>query len=241
MNSGSIVYNLGFLKWDEYSYRGSIISCILLCVSIVTFCYLAMVSPGSFKSDFASNFPKLKLRSRIFSILLWIGVFAAKYSESYFLVLSLKDPIQILSTIVLNCNGSHIFCPFQPKITLVLFYLTDLILFFLDTYLWYVICNCLFSVGLSFSLGVSIFTPWRNIFSRLPDRILTKIYYGDSTDLILVIAQIWNSIIISMYREHVLSVEQVSKLIYQRGIDENTIRPPIFFVYEDDNKLYDFY
>lgn len=241
LNSGSIVYNLGFLKWDEYSYRGSIISSILLCVSIVTFCYLAMVSPGSFKSDFASNFPKLKLRSRIFSILLWIGVFAAKYSESYFfLVLSLKDPIQILSTIVLNCNGSHIFCPFQPKITLVLFYLTDLILFFLDTYLWYVICNCLFSVGLSFSLGVSIFTPWRNIFSRLPDRILTKIYYGDSTDLILVISQIWNSIIISMYREHVLSVEQVSKLIYQRGIDENTIRPPIFFVYEDDNKLYDF-
>ena len=29
-------------------------------------------------------------------------------------------------------------------------------------------------------------------------------------------------------QEHVLSVEQVCKLIYQRGADENTIRPPLF-------------
>ncbi|KAL6453516.1 FKS3 1 [Candida maltosa Xu316] len=241
INSGPIVYVLGFINWNQYSYKGLIISCVSLGVSIITFFYLAMASPGSFESVFSNSFPKLKLRSRTFSVLLWIGVFAAKYSESYFfLILSLKDPIQILSTIVLDCKGSHILCQFQPKITLLLFYITDLILFFLDTYLWYVICNCLFSVGLSFSLGVSIFTPWRNIFSRLPDRILTKIYYGDSTDLILVISQIWNSIIISMYREHVLSVEQVSKLIYQRGTDENTIRPPLFFVYEDDSKVYDF-
>lgn len=240
-NSGSIVYNLGLLKWDKYSKNGTVVAAILMCLSVLTFLFLAINPPGSFKTVFSNNFPKLKLRSRLFSISLWIGVFAAKYSESYFfLILSLKDPIQILSTIELNCDNGHFLCRFQPKITLILFYLTDLILFFLDTYLWYVICNCLFSVGLSFSLGVSIFTPWKNIFSRLPDRILTKIYYGDSTELILVISQIWNSIIISMYREHVLSVEQVCKLIYQRGADENTIRPPLFFVYEDDNKFYDF-
>ena len=115
---------------------------------------------------FSNNFPKLKLRSRLFSISLWIGVFAAKYSESYFfLILSLKDPIQILSTIELNCDNGHFLCRFQPKITLILFYLTDLILFFLDTYLWYVICNCLFSVGLSFSLGVSILPLGKIFFS----------------------------------------------------------------------------
>lgn len=137
-------------------------------------------------------------------------VFAAKYSESYFfLILSLKDPIQILSTLTLNCNDGHFLCPAQPKITLCLFYFTDLILFFLDTYLWYVICNVIFSVGLSFSLGVSIFTPWRNIFSRLPDRILTKVYHGDSSNsLILVISQIWNGIVISMFREHILQLSR---------------------------------
>ncbi|KAI5955704.1 hypothetical protein KGF54_001206 [Candida jiufengensis] len=236
INSGPIIYVLGFEPWDSYSHRGNVISGIMLTVSILTFFYLSIIPPGSFNSIFSNSFPKLKLRNRLFSFLLWIGVFIAKFSESYFfLILSLKDPIQILSTIVLNCDESHFLCQFQPKFTLILFYFNDLILFFLDTYLWYVICNVLFSVGLSFSLGVSIFTPWRNIFSKLPDRILTKIYYGDTQNLILVISQIWNSIIISMFREHVLSVEQVSKLIYQKEIDDDVVKPPMFFVNEDDN------
>ncbi|KAI5966138.1 uncharacterized protein KGF55_000447 [Candida pseudojiufengensis] len=236
INSGPIVYVLVFEPWDRYSYEGEIISGLMLSLSILTFFYLSTIPPGSFNSIFTNSFPNLKLRQRLFSIALWIGVFIAKFSESYFfLILSLKDPIQILSTLELNCNGSHFLCQFQPKFTLILFYFNDLILFFLDTYLWYVICNVLFSVGLSFSLGVSIFTPWRNIFSKLPDRILTKIYYGDTQNLILVISQIWNSIIISMFREHVLSVEQVSKLIYQKETDEDIINPPLFFVSEDDN------
>ncbi|CAK9438724.1 uncharacterized protein LODBEIA_P29480 [Lodderomyces beijingensis] len=243
VNAAPIVYNLVILDWDEYSKNGNVFAGIMLTLSIITFLYLAIVPPGSFTSVFAMSFPPLRLRSRLFSIILWATVFAAKYSESYFfLILSLKDPIQILSTLELECNEGHFLCAAQPKITLFLFYVTDLILFFLDTYLWYVICNCLFSVGLSFSLGVSIFTPWRNIFARLPDRVLAKIYYGESVNLVLVISQIWNSIVISMFREHVLSVEQVGKLIYQKEIEDETVRPPLFFVNEDDNtfKLHTF-
>nr|ABX80513.1 putative beta-1,3-glucan synthase catalytic subunit 3 [Candida parapsilosis] len=237
LNIAPIVVIFIFLPWSEYSYKGNVVSGLLLTFSILTFVYLAMVPPGSFSSIFSNSFPKLTLRNRAFSISLWVVVFAAKYSESYFfLILSLKDPIQILSTLTLNCNDGHFLCPAQPKITLCLFYFTDLILFFLDTYLWYVICNVIFSVGLSFSLGVSIFTPWRNIFSRLPDRILTKVYHGDSSNsLILVISQIWNGIVISMFREHILSVEQVKKLIYQREEDEGNVKPPLFFANEDDN------
>ncbi|CAI5757767.1 unnamed protein product [Candida verbasci] len=235
LNIGPVIYVLRFTSYEESHKTGLIVSSMSLTISILTFLYLSIVPPGSFKSIFVSSFPNLKLRNKLFSYFLWLGVFIAKYSESYFfLILSLKDPIQILSTVVLNCKDSNLFCKLQPKITLLLFYLLDLILFFLDTYLWYVICNCLFSVGLSFSLGISIFTPWRNIFSRLPDRILTKLYNGDNTNLILVISQIWNTIIISMYREHMLSIEQVSKLIYSKSIDD-IIKPPAFFVYEDDN------
>ena len=243
INALPIVYNLVFLKWDEYSHNGDVFAGVMFTISILTFAYLAVVPPGSFDSVFALSFPTLKLRSRLFSLFLWITVFAAKYSESYFfLILSLKDPIQILSTIKVSCNDKHFLCPLQPKITLLLFYLTDLILFFLDTYLWYVLCNCIFSVALSFSLGVSIFTPWRNIFARLPDRVLTKIYHGEPMNLVLVMAQIWNSIIISMFREHMLSVEQVGKLIYQKEYNSEAIKPPMFFVNEDDNtfKLHTF-
>ncbi|EGW34636.1 uncharacterized protein SPAPADRAFT_144914 [Spathaspora passalidarum NRRL Y-27907] len=250
LNISPSIYTLGFLYWDQYSHNGIVIGSISLTFSILTFLYLSIASPGDFpgtgaNNTFSGSFPRLKLRSRIFSCLLWICVFVAKYSESYFfLILSMKDPIQILSTIVLNCSEGNFICKFQPKLALVILYLTDLILFFLDTYLWYVICNCLFSVGLSFSLGVSIFTPWRNIFCRLPERLSSKIYSqenGGSSDLNL--SQIWNTIMFSLYREHLLSVEQVSKLVYQRGINnQNPIRP-LFFVYADDNtfQLHDFF
>ncbi|RLV91253.1 13-beta-glucan synthase component FKS3 [Spathaspora sp. JA1] len=250
VNVSPLVYTLGLLNWDQYSHNGVVVGGVSLTVSILTVIYLAIATPGDFpgtaaNNTFSGSFPKLKLRSRIFSCLLWICVFVAKYSESYFfLILSMKDPIQILSTIVLNCSDRNFICKFQPKLALSILYLTDLILFFLDTYLWYVICNCIFSVGLSFSLGVSIFTPWRNIFCRLPERLSSKIYSqedGDSPELNL--SQLWNTIVFSLYREHLLSVEQVSKLVYQRGINNNNPIRPVFFVYADDNtfQLHDFF
>ena len=51
----------------------------------------------------------------------------------------------------------------------------DLCLFFLDTFLWYVIWNTVFSIARSFSLGLSIWTPWKDIYTRLPKRIYSKI------------------------------------------------------------------
>ena len=51
----------------------------------------------------------------------------------------------------------------------------DLVLFFLDTFLWYIIWNTVFGIGRSFSLGLSIWTPWKDIYTRLPKRIYAKI------------------------------------------------------------------
>ena len=44
-------------------------------------------------------------------------------------------------------------CLQQPRILLGLMFFTDLILFFLDTYLWYIIFNTVFSVARSFYHG----------------------------------------------------------------------------------------
>ena len=95
---------------------------------------------------------------------------------------------------------------------------------------------CVFSVCRSFYIGVSIWTPWRNIFSRLPKRIFSKIISVSGDKNIkskLLVSQVWNSIIISMYREHLISLEHVQKLIYKQidnpGVEgDSVLKEPIF-------------
>jgi 1,3-beta-glucan synthase len=49
----------------------------------------------------------------------------------------------------------------------------------------------------------------------------------------VLISQVWNAIIISMYREHLLSIDHVQKLLYHQIQGENdrrTLRAPPFFL-----------
>lgn len=174
---------------------------------------------------FTASFPQLKGNDMWMSYGLWVLVFAAKLAESYiFLTLSFRDPIRELSIMELECAGDKILkdmiCKYQPQILLGIMYLTDLCLFFLDTYLWYIIWNTIFSVARSFYLGVSIWTPWRNIFSRLPKRIYSKILATTDMEIKykpkVLISQVWNAIVISMYREHLLAIDHVQKLLYHQ-------------------------
>jgi 1,3-beta-glucan synthase len=182
---------------------------------------------------FTASYPRLRGNDMWMSYGIWVLVFAAKLVESYyFLTLSLRDPIRILSVMTIdNCIGEAIFgsgktasmiCRRQPQVVLGLMYFTDLILFFLDTYLWYIIWNTIFSVARSFYLGISIWTPWRNIFSRLPKRIYSKVLATTDMEIKykpkVLISQIWNAIVISMYREHLLAIDHVQKLLYHQVI-----------------------
>ncbi|RMD40882.1 hypothetical protein DV735_g4220, partial [Chaetothyriales sp. CBS 134920] len=200
---------------------------------------------------FTASFPHLTGNDRWMSYGLWIMVFAAKLSESYFfLALSFRDPIRIMSyTHIRECQGDQILkkylCKYQPQITLGIMFFTDLILFFLDTYLWYIIWNCVFSVARSFYLGVSIWTPWRNIFSRLPKRIYSKVLATTDMEIKykpkVLISQVWNAIVISMYREHLLAIDHVQKLLYHQVPSEQegkrTLRAPTFFVSQEDHSF----
>lgn len=200
---------------------------------------------------FTASYPRLRGNDMWMSYGLWLLVFTAKMAESYFfLTLSIRDPIRILSTLKLStCLGDKIvgtvLCKYQPVILLGLMIFTDLILFFLDTYLWYIILNMLFSVARSFYLGVSIWTPWRNIFSRLPKRIYSKILATTDMEIKykpkVLISQIWNAIVISMYREHLLAIDHVQKLLYHQVPSEQegkrTLRAPTFFVSQEDHSF----
>lgn len=200
---------------------------------------------------FTASFPQLHGNDMWMSYGLWVCVFGAKLAESYFfLTLSFKDPIRILSPMsIFECTGvtyiGNVLCHKQPQILLGLMFFMDLTLFFLDSYLWYIICNTIFSVARSFYLGVSIWSPWRNIFSRLPKRIYSKVLATTDMEIKykpkVLISQVWNAIIISMYREHLLAIDHVQKLLYHQVPSEQegkrTLRAPTFFVSQEDQSF----
>jgi 1,3-beta-glucan synthase len=129
---------------------------------------------------FTASYPSLVRSARTASITLWVLIFGCKFAESYFfLTSSFSSPIAVMARTKVQGCGDRIFgnmlCTNQVPFTLAIMYVMDLVLFFLDTYLWYVIWNVVFSVGRSFSLGLSIWTPWKDIFTRLPKRIYAKL------------------------------------------------------------------
>jgi len=192
---------------------------------------------------FTASYPKLEKSSRVASIGLWCLIFGCKLTESYFfLTLSFRDPIKVMVGMkVQNCRdrvfGTSL-CTNQAAFALAIMFVMDLVLFFLDTFLWYVIWNTVFSIGRSFALGMSIWTPWKDIYMRLPKRIYAKILATADMEVKykpkVLVSQVWNAIIISMYREHLLSIEHVQKLLYHQVPSDNdgkrTLRAPAFFI-----------
>ncbi|CAN6639441.1 1,3-beta-glucan synthase component Fks1p [Trichomonascus vanleenenianus] len=259
------VYVFGYLGLEVKSKSGLIVGIVGFFISIATFLFFAIMPLGGLfgsylnkktrryvaSQTFTASFARLKGNDMWMSYGLWVCVFTAKFVESYFmLTLSLRDPIRDLSKMrMTRCIGEKYFgntlCMQQARIVLGLMYLTDLVLFFLDTYLWYIICNTIFSVARSFYLGISILTPWRNIFTRLPKRIYSKVLATTDMEIKykpkVLISQIWNAIVISMYREHLLAIDHVQKLLYHQVPSEvegkRTLRAPTFFVSQDDNSI----
>ncbi|KAJ6547553.1 1-3-beta-glucan synthase [Mycena capillaripes] len=190
---------------------------------------------------FTASYPALSRSARSASIFLWVLIFGCKFIESYFfLTSSFSSPIAVMvRTQVQGCNdkifGSAL-CSNQVLFTLAIMYVMDLVLFFLDTYLWYIIWIVVFSIGRAFSLGLSIWTPWTEIFTRMPKRIYAKLLATGEMEVKykpkVLVSQIWNAVIISMYREHLLSIDHVQRLLYHQ-VDSpdgrRTLRAPPFF------------
>ena len=129
---------------------------------------------------FTASYADVGRKSRFASIMLWVLIFACKFSESYFLLtLSFRDPIRVMVGMeVQGCHDTYFggaLCQNHAVFTLTIMYLTDMVLFFLDTFVWYVIWTTVFSIARLFFLGFSISTSWAHIYSRIPKRICTKI------------------------------------------------------------------
>ena len=242
-----------------------ILSIVQLVIAILTFIFFSVMPLGGLfgsyltknsrkyvaSQTFTASYPRLRGNDMALSYGMWAAIFGAKFGASYgYLTLSIRDPIRYLALMNTNsCLGDTILktylCKYQPLITLGLMIFTDLIFFFLDTYLWYVLLNTGISVARSFYLGSSILTPWRNIFSRLPKRMYSKILATTDMEIKykpkVLISQLWNAVVISMYREHLLAIEHVQKLLYHQVPSEQegkrTLRAPTFFVAQEDHSF----
>lgn len=262
------VYIFGFNRGlTTYSLRqrhiAYIIAVVHMCVSSLITAFFSLVPSGRLFGDrvagrkrkylanqtFTASFAKIPTSRRFFSILLWVLVFGCKLTESYFfLTLSLRDPFGVLVTMrVQDCHDRYfgtVLCSLQPAFTLAAIMIMDLCLFFLDTFLWYVVWSTVFSLGWAFSMGLSVWTPWSDIFQRLPKRIYSKLLATQDMEVKykpkVLVSQVWNAIIISMYREHLLSIDHVQRLLYHQAPAEDapykrTLRAPPFFLNQMDS------
>lgn len=86
-------------------------------------------------------------------------------------------------------------------------------------------------------------TVLADIFERLPKRMYAKILATQDMEVKykpkVLVSQIWNAIVISMYREHLLSIDHVQRLLYHQVPSEQdgkrTLRAPMFFISQEDN------
>lgn len=238
-----------------------ILSIVQFAISIIAGVLFSIVPSGRMFGDrvagksrkylasqtFTASYPMLPTANRIGSVALWILVFACKFVESYFfLTESFRDPILVMVGMKIQQCSDRFFgnalCTNHAAFTLTIMYIMDLILFFLDTFLWYIIWNTVFSIARSFTLGLSIWTPWRDIYTRLPKRIYSKLLATSDMEVKykpkVLVSQIWNAVIISMYREHLLSIDHVQKLLYHQ-VDtgaggRRSLRAPPFFINQGD-------
>lgn len=264
LNVGPSVYVFG-IPGAQDGAPGKIVAIVQFIIAVITYLFFSIMPLGALfgsyltknsrryvaSQTFTASWPHLKGNDRMLSYFLWIAVFGAKFGESYvYLTLSFRDALRYAALFdVSSCLGDAqigtILCKHQPTVLLILMVVVDLLFFFLDTYLWYVIINAVFSIARSFYLGSSILTPWRNIFSRLPKRIYSKVLATTDMEIKykpkVLISQIWNAIVISMYREHLLAIDHVQKLLYHQVPSEQegkrTLRAPTFFVSQEDHSF----
>ena len=143
-------------------------------IAIITFLFFAVMPLGGLfgsyltnsrryaaSQTFTASYPRLSGNDMAMSYGLWLAVFGLKFSESYvYLTRSFRDVIRYLYIFHPRCHGDHLFgnvlYRYHPLILLALMTFTDLMFFFLDTYLYYGLFNTIFSIARSFYIGSSI-------------------------------------------------------------------------------------
>jgi 1,3-beta-glucan synthase len=91
----------------------------------------------------------------------------------------------------------------------------------------------------SVNLGLSAFTPWKNVFVRMPRRLFAKLlavdHVKDKSHPDRSYSALWNAIIFGMYRDHLIAATELPNLLYKQSEDvTDLILEPKFFLSQED-------
>ncbi|KAI8807803.1 1,3-beta-glucan synthase component GLS1 [Cladochytrium replicatum] len=246
------------ILYDRMGMVSSILSAVQMVVSVLTILFLSIMTPGALGVKignplFSANFAKMKPIERALSSGMWTIIFVSKLVESlFFLVLPVGKPFQVLWKLKFEeCERAETFCVAASWIAMALLVFLLLVLFFLDTYMWFILWSTALGVARSLYLGLSILTPWRNIFSRLPERLCTKLFASSDSKVKVapkaMCAQTWNAICVALFEDHQISLECLWKMLYRklpgdgRGRRWRTEKPKFFIAQEDVSTKMEFF
>ncbi|KAI9366094.1 1,3-beta-D-glucan synthase catalytic subunit [Zopfochytrium polystomum] len=226
VNVGPIGYILLVSKKGTIA---QVCSGIQIAVSVLTVVTLAIIPPGRLcvsegrrrrgfsltNTVFSSNFAPLKSSEQWMSICIWVVVFISKAFESFFFIVTpAGKPILIFATLpVFQCGKAMILCRVTTLSGSFFLLLTTVVLFFLDTYMWWI--------------------------GRIYAKLLASRQMTARPRPKALCAQVWNAVVINMAQEHLISVNSLDKLLYCYHPDGNQpnhvrIEAPKFFTSQED-------
>ncbi len=145
----------------------------------------------AYDSLLAFSHQKTKREDQISSHVICGLIIGCRLIESlFFLVMPVARPLKILYTLPIEekCEADMktrqwlvnmaillLILLVLINITMLLFILLVLVLFILDMYMRWILWSTLFGAMREFFLGLSILSPWRNIFARLPERLVLSV------------------------------------------------------------------
>lgn len=237
-----------------------------LLISIFTTLTLILVPPAHLFSNtsifmddveyanmpFVESFDPMDFKDRIMSVLVWGFVFAIKFVGGYFFLIKPFNGLLMAMynyTTLCPSFADDKLCMTMGAIGLIVVLLLETTLFFLDTYLWYTVVITVGSVILNLKDGISIYSPWREVFYRLPKRMFSKLVAAEGADVPIRVlhacSELWNAIVISLFQDHQISSDSLSKMLYQVAIEEGhepfVTEPRFFLAQEDSHSHHEFY
>ncbi|KNE56252.1 hypothetical protein AMAG_02086 [Allomyces macrogynus ATCC 38327] len=227
-----------------------------LILSVVTSCYLLFVPPAQLfrrpwlltrqdlvETGFIAHFVPLTPWDHALSVATWGTILFIKFIGGYFyLVRPFSGVLESWWKAAGKCPVDEIMCGPVTYGGMALLVALQTVLYFLDTYLWYMVVLALVSVGLNMVDGISALSMWRETFYKLPNRIVSKLIAVDGgvpLRMKQASSEIWNSIVLAMYKEHLLPAESLPKMLYQihpNAADQDCVIEPRFFLAHEDSK-----
>ena len=172
-----------------------------------------------------SNLRKRKRCETLLSWSFWLILIVVKLSTSYNYLIR---PFSVLFVGIFEdgigaCSSS--LCKYSGWTALAALFILNMVLFMLDTYIWYTVGMTVFGVYEYLFTGASVLNDWKQAISNVTDRIASKLL-AECNRTVKRSVLVWNSFVLSLFNDHVLSDVQCTEMIYRDQDEPPFLRSP---------------